>query len=506
MLKAMAFCQDINTDSALFLSCRLYDYIKYSHTSRIASFHLIDCRIKSETKDFLDELKLDLRNIICDLFKRNAEVDIYIRELKKVPLNRPFHPLKVAKGQNVCSRCEKTFTVRINQFRLNDLRPDIIQFRKDIAGKKFSDHPSVNYLNLIDYSWKAYNFVPHVMLEKYVNYILSYLLVTVDRDIKAIPMKFLPLVLPKLITVLKLLNMESTSTASSNFYYQIIDSILEKYYDEPMSLLHIWKSLFSFEKFIVCAFEKLTDHLPYRSNEKLKWALVMASFLRFDFYGAWMRGSKLRNFSNCPVSSALLTGNYEQMKLLLEYGFLQNYRPLARYNVFLRQLNRANLLTDLMLGPAFEQASFESDPIVLEVLMYLVVRFIFIRANKTILYSEMDKCFYLLWTMIPNPFVTKQQLIEEKNLLFLPFRNNRTISDLKEIIDYVINSYDEMAFGPVHVYEPRSLHHLSRCRIRKALMAARNLPHGVRQLQIPKNLQAYLLPQSAKNAFVKVFF
>lgn len=501
MFKVMALRQDINTESALFLSRRLFDCIKYSHTSRAASLHLIDCQIKSESKEFLDESKLLLRNIICDLFKRNAEVDIE-RELENMPLERPFHPIKVAKGRNVCSRCEKTFTVRINQFRLKDIQPDIAQFRKDIAGKKFCEHSSVNHLNLIDYSWKAYDFVPYVMLEKYVNNILSHLLVTIDRDIKVMPAKLLPLVLPKLITVLKLLNMESASPASSNFYYHIIDSILEKHYDEPMLLLHIWKSLFTFERFIVCAFEKLTDHLPYRSNEKLKWALIMASFLRFDFYGAWVRGSKLRNFSNCPVSSALLTGNCEQMKILLEYGFLQNYRPLARYNVFLRYLIRADILTDLLLSPPFEHAPIGSDPIVREVLMYLVVRFVYKMESGSDLHLEMDKCFYLLWTMIPNPFVTKQQLMAEKNLLFLPYPDNHAVSDLKEVFDSIIYSYDEMAFGSVHIYEPRSLYHLSSCCIRKALMTAGNLPHGVRQLKIPKNLQTYLLPQSAKNAFV----
>ncbi|GFY42304.1 SOCS box domain-containing protein [Trichonephila inaurata madagascariensis] len=504
----MALRQDITAESALILSHTLLDCLKYSHTSIATSLHLIDCQIKSKSTDFLDESKLNLRNVICDLFKRNSEVN-FDRELKKLPLERPFQPIKVSKGQNVCSRCEKIFTVRINQFSLNDLQPDVIQFRKDIAGKKFSEHPSVNHLNLIDYSWKAYDFVPRVMLEKYVNYILSRLLVAIDIDIKFTPVKFLPFVLPKLVTVLKLLNIESASPSSSNFYYQIIDSILEKHYDEPMLLLRIWKSLFTFERFIVCAFEKLTDHLPYRSNEKLKWALIMASFLRFDFYGAWVRGSKLRNFSNCPVSSALLTGNYEQMKILLEYGFLQNYRPHARYNVFLRHLIRADIMTDLLLSPTFEHAPIGNDPTVREVLMFLVIRFIYKMESESgrgrDVHSKLDKSFYLLWSMIPNPFVTKQQLIEEKNHLFLPYPNNHAVLDLKEVIDNVINGYDEMAFGPVHIYEPRSLHHLSSCCIRKALMSAGNLPHGVRQLNIPKNLQIYLLPQS-ENGFGKVLF
>lgn len=60
---------------------------------------------------------------------------------------------------------------------------------------------------------------------------------------------------------------------------RIVDMIREKHYDEPLLLLEVWKSLLMSDQLIVGAFEKLTDHFPTCSKEKLRWVLLNFMFL-----------------------------------------------------------------------------------------------------------------------------------------------------------------------------------------------------------------------------------
>ncbi|GIY27429.1 SOCS box domain-containing protein [Caerostris extrusa] len=196
----------MDPESAAALAQDLLIFSKFSQSSSLSPLNLIDYRNKSETNDFLVEAKRRLKSTICDLFKRNAQGNMENAIDRR--LRRTFVPIKILKGKNVCSKCEKTYTVRINQFRLK-YNPGCTQQRKDIAGKKFSDHPSVNYLNLIDYSCKAYDFVPYHLTWNFEREIFSHLLPLIEKDIKNFPVKLLPLLLTKHITVLKLLNMES---------------------------------------------------------------------------------------------------------------------------------------------------------------------------------------------------------------------------------------------------------------------------------------------------------
>lgn len=324
----------LDSETSVDLAHKILICSKYSHTSSADALHLIDCRRKSGSNDFLRDSKCFLRNTICDLYKQN--IDASVASLQNPFIHAAFAPIKVVKGKTVCCRCDKTFTVRLCQYRM--LTCNSVQFTRKIAGKKFTDHSSVNYLNLLDYTYKAYDFFPHIDTRWYNKDIFAHFLPLFLQDIQDFPVKLLPILLPKLITTLKLLDMEDSSTVSLNFYFQIIDTILEKRYEEPSLLIKIWKSVLISDRFMVCTFEKLTDHLPNRSNERLKWVLIMASYLQFDFYGAWVRGNKLRNFPNCPVSYAMISGNYKDMKTLLDNGFLKNTKLLSSYNVLLRVL------------------------------------------------------------------------------------------------------------------------------------------------------------------------
>ncbi|CAL1285300.1 unnamed protein product [Larinioides sclopetarius] len=470
----------LDAETSVDLAHKILICSKFSHTSSIDALHLIDYQQKSGSSDFLDDSRCLLRNAICDLYKQN--IDASVASLQNPFIHAAFAPIKVVKGNKVCCRCEKVFTVRLCQYRM--LTSNCVQFTRKIAGKKFTDHQSVNYLNLLDYTSKAYDFFPHIDTRWYNKDIFAHFLPLFQRDIKDFPVKLLPIILPKLITALKLLDMEDSSTVSLSFYFQIIDTILEKKYQEPSILIKIWKSVLMSERFMVCTFEKLTDHLPNRSNERLKWVLIMASYLQFDFYGAWVRGNKLRNFPNCPVSSAMISGNYKEMKTLLDNGFLKNTKLFSSYNVLLRILARL----DSRLSHPLERSAFGQMPIVREVLIFLIVRHINREDN---LRSELDKCFYLLWSSIPEPTVTKQQLMAEKRIVFLRSPANQDTAELKEEMETIINSYDKMLFGTERM--PRSLCHLCRCFIRRALSVSGNLPHGVAQLEISKNLQSYLL-------------
>ncbi len=46
--------------------------------------------------------------------------------------------------------------------------------------------------------------------------------------------------------------------------------------------------------------------------------------------------------------------------------------------------------------------------------------------------------------------------------------------------------------GSDQPFQPRTLQHLSRCKVRKCLSLSSNLPHGVRKLGLPKKLQDYV--------------
>ncbi|KAF8770296.1 hypothetical protein HNY73_017845 [Argiope bruennichi] len=143
---------------------------------------------------------------------------------------------------------------------------------------------------------------------------------------------------------------------------------------------------------------------------------------------------------------------------------------------------------DSNLARPLERSPIGRMPIVREVLIFLIVRYLQ-RDDK--MRAELDKCFYLLWSSIPDPTVTKQQLEEEKRLLFQRAPENLPTAALKFEMEVIVNTYDHMLFGTDKT--PRTLSHLCRCFIRRALTLAGTLPHGVIQLRIPKNLQSYLL-------------
>ncbi|KAF8770297.1 hypothetical protein HNY73_017846 [Argiope bruennichi] len=354
----------MNLDTSVDLALKILNCSKYSDTSSVDALNLF--HYKPESSNFLEDPKCDLRNTICDLYKRN--IDASVASLLNPFVHAAFAPVKVVKGNNVCCRCDKTFTVRICQYRI--VPPNCVQFARKIVGKKFTDHPSVNHLNLIDYADKVYDFFPSVDTRFYNKDIYGLYLPLIVKDIKHLHEKSLPTILPKFITALKLLDMEEISAVSLNFYFLIIDTILEKRYDQPNLLVKIWKSALMSDRFMVCVFERITDHLPDRSTEKLKWVLIMANFLQFDFYGAWVRGHKLRNFSNCPISSTMISGNFKEMKTLLDNGFLKNSKFLSSYHVLLRCLSRL----DSHLARPLERSPIGRMPIVREVLIFLIVR------------------------------------------------------------------------------------------------------------------------------------
>ncbi|KAG8177317.1 hypothetical protein JTE90_018343 [Oedothorax gibbosus] len=476
----------ISKQQAFKLVDKLLIYFKYYHEPNINYLHLIDVQPKREPFDLLQASQRNLGNLICDIFNTCSQV-VRFQGLQ----TSPFSPIKIHNSD--CVRCQNTFTVSINQFKF--AAPGYNQYRRDVTGKRFTDHSSIKHLHLIDYSKKSYKFVPNSLVKKYEATVCKVVLPFFDAQIENFHARQLPYILPKLVSVIKLLNLECISAACVNLHMRIVDLIREKHFDEPLLLLDVWKSLLMSDQLIVGAFEKLTDHFPTCSKEKLRWVLVMASYLKFDLNGAWMRGIKLRNFSNCPATSSMLVGDYAQMKTLFDFGFLPNSKPLARYNIYIRHLNRTNLNNyDLFpLGINF---------LVREVLMFLIIRNNRKRSEKNMV-ARMDKCFLLLWSFTPHPLITPRQLLEENAAIRSELPRIAYYENIKRELDRLVDGYREMGLNVTDDVMPRDLHHLCKCRIRHCMTRAGNLPQGIYNLPIGKKLQEYLLVPEEKNAVIR---
>ncbi|XP_035216553.1 uncharacterized protein LOC118189938 [Stegodyphus dumicola] len=104
------------------------------------------------------------------------------------------------------------------------------------------------------------------------------------------------------------------------------------------------------------------------------------------------------------------------------------------------------------------------------------------------------RCFELLWRAIPDPYVKFKEiaasifeeyyfLIQHSVMNSVRYEKNRKYLCMYELC------FKDMATG---TKEPRTLKHLCRCRVRKSLKQAWNLPSGLSQLGLPKVLQDYL--------------
>ncbi|GFX80067.1 hypothetical protein TNCV_2107141 [Trichonephila clavipes] len=107
------------------------------------------------------------------------------------------------------------------------------------------------------------------------------------------------------------------------------------------------------------------------------------------------------------------------------------------------------------------------------------------------------KCFNLLWSVSPDPFVTVPEIENEIQFRFQHPTECRTqfrcfpetqehFMRLAGIIQIVCSE------TIASVFKPRTLQHLCKCNIRILLLKAGNLPWGIKYLGLPTPLQSYL--------------
>ncbi|GFU03832.1 SOCS box domain-containing protein [Nephila pilipes] len=107
------------------------------------------------------------------------------------------------------------------------------------------------------------------------------------------------------------------------------------------------------------------------------------------------------------------------------------------------------------------------------------------------------KCFDLMWSASPIPFVSISEIENEIQLRFqhppeysIRFRSYpETREHFLKLAKIFETECSEVISS---IVEPRSLHHLCKCTIRTSLLQVNNLPHGIKILPLPQSLQSYI--------------
>lgn len=209
---------------------------------------------------------------------------------------------------------------------------------------QWSNLSSTSFLNLIDYDgkMKSMELIPWFFIPFSENQVIQFceesifetfklhilkLLLTCDRDI-------VPRLIRKLLHVCEVYNIKSRDIEASSLYYKIIECLCDRYNDNPNVLLDVWNVLCSnSDSAKMEVFKSLDSQFDRRRNVTLlKFILKNAQIVRFGFWGAWVKNNDLDKYNYCPVTSALVNGNVEQMTILLQYGFKQNSENVNVYD------------------------------------------------------------------------------------------------------------------------------------------------------------------------------
>ncbi|KFM70232.1 hypothetical protein X975_27215, partial [Stegodyphus mimosarum] len=291
----------------------------------------------------------------------------------------------------------------------------------------------------------------------------------------------IPMLLKKLLHVCELLNIFSDNEEIVSLYFDVLNCLYDRCYEEPSLFKSIWNKVCVTNFVKTAIFEKLMVKSPkYNSPRFLKYVLEIANSANFD----------LHSFPFCPVTSALLNGNSEYMRILLQYGFEQNAQRLTVYNKYF--LPCANPLYDLLKSP-LETRTSSRTAVITEILLLLIIIVSCKSIRKRL--SIVD-CFRLLWNSLSYPFITEQELQNEVCKYFTCYNMcnlQRSYPANAEQFFRLVELYSEMLPESENILQPRTLKHLCRCVVRRQLKKAWNLPHGIQSLPVPNFIRSYLI-------------
>ncbi|XP_015906747.2 uncharacterized protein [Parasteatoda tepidariorum] len=369
---------------------------------------------------------------------------------------------------------------------------------RKLVWSEWGKSPFLDYLNLIDYEYKKLSShrIPwfHITFsESEIHHYCSLAIyehykVVVLNDISQSDRDDLPILVQKILRVWRLSHLTYNADESSYLYYYIAYKLLEKGCDDPTLFLELWQTLCVQNKSKIAVLSGVIGkNRKLKAAELLKCVMRAAHALHFDFWGAWTDGHELTDFKYCPVTAALLTGCLEQLTILLQYGFKPNSQRLCTYDNHFKTWR--DYVYEWLRVPLAEESSRRRKTVT-EVLLFLVN---VARCRSRTKFTSMSKCIVLLWSVLPTPIVTLQELKTEINQhLRQPPTSSfypSTEKNFMELCDfYALLFFKEN----VTTLQPRSLKHLTKCAIKSHLQKSWNLPFGITSLNLPKSLTSYL--------------
>ncbi|GIZ02240.1 SOCS box domain-containing protein [Caerostris extrusa] len=264
----------------------------------------------------------------------------------------------------------------------------------------------------------------------------------------------------------------------------------EKSFSDSVTFLNIWRIVGrSSAKVRISVVKHLVEMCScYTTPANVtNYVLGMAQTAHFDFWGTWF-GKIENSLFYCPVTLAILRGNLDQMILFLRYGFQQIKDRIPTYNLCF--MNSEQAIYSWLRKP-LEERTTERKAIIAETILIMVH---ICTVQNTARRESMAKCLRLLWSVLPTPYITQREIEEEIQLLFqnqpaecllcsFPYRDESRFLRMAYLYGSIFPE------APASDVQIRSLQHLSRCVIRRALSKAWNLPQAIGRLPLPHSLK-----------------
>lgn len=156
-------------------------------------------------------------------------------------------------------------------------------------------------------------------------------------------------------------------------------------------------------------------------------------------------------------------------------GFVFSFRDFCPSHLYLRDM--VSIFQDMHYISSEKRQRF--------LMIFKVVEIILRQKNHPIPVEKSIKCWRMLYETIPEPIITCNEvgfffefILEESSHRFIP-----------QICCEYVSKYPD----GVTPLMPRSLLHLSRCKVRECLRITGGLPYDVEKLEIPECLKSYIL-------------
>ncbi|CAL1287062.1 unnamed protein product [Larinioides sclopetarius] len=113
---------------------------------------------------------------------------------------------------------------------------------------------------------------------------------------------------------------------------------------------------------------------------------------------------------------------------------------------------------------------------------YLLLQVLFIYFSRPTDMRPAEECLSLLWSSLPDAYLS----FEEIELTLITGLSSETVKDIYNFYSGVVGVYHDYV-------EPRPLKHLCRSTVRRTLWDSGVwIPHGIKQIGAPKNIQSFL--------------